>query len=76
MSGNWKDRVKGAEAALTRAGAQAVVDSGGRVSVSDTFMKQFAMVKMAEMLASGQVTSRDILAARREEINGGAVVPI
>jgi hypothetical protein len=76
MSSKWKERTTKAEAALTRAGAQAVVDSGGKVSVTDAFMKQFAIVKMAEMIGRGEITSADILAARKEEVGGGLPVPV
>lgn len=70
MSARWKDKVEEAELALRTAGAEAVTTSKGRVSVSDAFMRQFALVHVAELIRSGKITSEDILRARKEEISG------
>lgn len=68
MSGKWKDRHAAAKIELTRAAGRVTYESG--VQVSDAFMAQFAMIKVAEMIKNGMITEAEILAARREEISG------
>lgn len=76
LSNGWKNKVESAQLTLTRTTGQVAIDSKGQLTVTESFMKQYAMVELARRINSGEVTTGMIMAARREEITGGGLVPV
>lgn len=76
MNPEWKKEREKDERYVIVAGSKATQKSGGKVTFSTTFLRELAMKRFAEDIRSGKVTTEDLLAARREEINYGLPVPV
>ena len=70
VSNAWKTRVEDAENTLRRTVGQVSVDTDGHETVTEAFMRQFAIVECAKQLKAGAIKTPQILAALREEKSG------
>jgi hypothetical protein len=76
VSNEWKIKVEASKQRLVQAQGNVAVETHGKETVTDSFMQQLAIVRLADDIRAKRVTTADILAARRMESNGVAVVPV
>jgi|GEM_PF-6174415 len=73
---NWKGKVELAETTLRRMVGKVAEYTEGSLLVSESFMRQFAFVKIAEMINNGDILPQDVVNARLEHKDGGLPVPV
>lgn len=76
VSNEWKSKVEASKQRLVQAQGNVAVETRGKETVTDAFMQQLAIVRLADDIQAGRVKTSDILTARRMESSAVAVVPV